>query len=95
MLFKNVMVPYDGSDHAIRALDTAAKLIADDPNAKIHVVNVIATSDFTPKYGNSNPFWHPYDSMDVRAGNQVSLTVREFLVYDEQGPGNDFRKILT
>lgn len=37
----------------------------------------------------------PYDSMDVEAGKQVSLTVREFLVYDEQGPGNDFRKILT
>ena len=37
----------------------------------------------------------PYDSMDVETGQQVSLTVREFLVYDEQGPGNDFRKILT
>ncbi len=37
----------------------------------------------------------PYDSMDVEAGKKVSLNVREFLVYDEQGPGNDFRKILT
>ena len=37
----------------------------------------------------------PYDSMDVETGKKVSLNVREFLVYDEQGPGNDFRKILT
>lgn len=64
MLFKNIMVPYDGSDHARRALDMAINLVADDAEAKINVVNVIATSDFSPKYGKGNPFWHPYDSMD-------------------------------
>ena len=82
MLFKNVMVPYDGSDHAIRALDTAAKLIADDPNAKIHVVNVIATSDFTPKYGNSNPFWHPYDSMDEASYARLITEAKDSAVAD-------------
>ena len=82
MLFKNVMVPYDGSDHAIRALDTAAKLIADDPNAKIHVVNVIATSDFTPKYGNSNPFWHPYDSMDEASYARLMVEAKESAIAD-------------
>lgn len=82
MLFKNVMVPYDGSDHAIRALDTAAKLIADDPNAKIHVVNVIATSDFTPKYGNSNPFWHPYDSMDEASYAKLITEAKDSAIAD-------------
>ena len=37
----------------------------------------------------------PYDSMGVQMGKNVSLNVRNFLVYPEQGPGNDFRKILT
>lgn len=37
----------------------------------------------------------PYEGTEVYAGKQVSLNVRSFLVYEEQGPGNDFRKILT
>ncbi len=37
----------------------------------------------------------PYDSMGVKKGKQVSLEVRDFLVFPEEGPGSDFRKILT
>ena len=35
----------------------------------------------------------PYDSMNVHAGKQVDLNVRDFLVYPDDG--GDFRKILT
>ena len=37
----------------------------------------------------------PYDSMGVKKGKKVSLEVRDFLVFPEEGPGSDFRKILT
>ena len=37
----------------------------------------------------------PIESMGVTSGKQVSLNVRSFLVYPEQEPGQDFRKILT
>ncbi|MEG0640100.1 MAG: ABC transporter ATP-binding protein [Clostridia bacterium] len=37
----------------------------------------------------------PYESEGICAGKQVTLEIRDFLVYPEQEPGNDFRKILT
>ena len=37
----------------------------------------------------------PFESLGVTSGKQVSLNVRSFLVYPEEGPGQDFRKILT
>ena len=37
----------------------------------------------------------PIESMGVTSGKQISLNVRNFLVYPEQEPGQDFRKILT
>ena len=37
----------------------------------------------------------PYESKGVEAGKKVCLNVRNFLVYPQQEPGHDFRKILT
>lgn len=82
MLFKNVLVPYDGSDHAQRALAMAADLVADAPDAQIRIVNVIATSDFSPKYGKGNPFWHPYDSMDEASYAKLIADAKESAIAD-------------
>lgn len=38
MIYKNVLVPYDKSTHATRALETALKLVADDPAAEVTVL---------------------------------------------------------
>lgn len=40
MLFKNVLVPYDESEHAAAALHLAIDLVGDDPEATIRVVTV-------------------------------------------------------
>lgn len=42
MGFKNILVPYDNSDHAKNALKEAMKLAGDDTEAIIHVVEVAA-----------------------------------------------------
>ena len=40
MVFKNVVVAYDGSDHALAAVTKAAELVKDDADAKLHLVFV-------------------------------------------------------
>lgn len=45
MIYKNVLVPYDKSEHAARALKTAIQLISDDPEAKLTVLFVADTTD--------------------------------------------------
>ena len=47
MLYKNVLVPFDDSDHARSALHTAIDLVGDDAAACIHVVMVVS-SDIMP-----------------------------------------------
>ena len=42
MGFKNILVPYDNSEHAQHALKEAIDLVSDDPEATIHVVDVAA-----------------------------------------------------
>lgn len=43
MFFKNILVPYDDSDHALSALHLAFDMAGEDPEATIHVVTVAAT----------------------------------------------------
>lgn len=40
MVFKNIVVAYDGSDHALAAVQKAAELVKDDADAKLHLVFV-------------------------------------------------------
>lgn len=40
MLYKKIVVPFDGSEPARGALAVAKKLIADDPAAELHVLSV-------------------------------------------------------
>ncbi|OUN88808.1 MULTISPECIES: universal stress protein [Enorma] len=41
MYFRNILVPYDESDHALSALHTALAMVGDEPDAKVHVVTII------------------------------------------------------
>lgn len=42
MFFKNVLVPYDESDHARSALHIAFGMVGDDPDATVHVISVVS-----------------------------------------------------
>ncbi|MCI8469716.1 MAG: universal stress protein [Eggerthellaceae bacterium] len=41
MLYKRILVPFDGSDPAKNALEVAKRLIADDPEAVLSVLSVV------------------------------------------------------
>ncbi len=41
MFFKNVLVPYDESEHALSALHIAFGMVGDDPEATVHVVTIV------------------------------------------------------
>ena len=43
-MFRHVMVPYDGSDHAKNALNYAKDLVAGDADAKLSVVHAVPSS---------------------------------------------------
>lgn len=43
MLYKKILVPFDGSDPAKNALEVAKKLIGDDPEATLYIIAVIAS----------------------------------------------------
>lgn len=45
MPYRNVLVPYDGSEYALHALHTAMELVAPDPRARLCVLTVIPPSD--------------------------------------------------
>ena len=48
MLFKNVLVPYDDSEHAKAALHLAIDLVGSDPDASIHVMMVVSNDIMPP-----------------------------------------------
>ena len=41
MLYKNIMVAYDGSEPSTEALVVAKDMLGDDPSATIHIVSII------------------------------------------------------
>ena len=41
MLYKTILVPFDGSQPAQNALEVAKKLIADDPKSTLHILSVV------------------------------------------------------
>ena len=56
MLFKNVLVPYDESEHAKSALHIALGMVGDDPTATVHVLAIVATGAFTSPTLTGNAF---------------------------------------
>ena len=47
-MFKNVLVPYDESEHARSALHLAVGMVGDDPEATVHVMTVVSTDIVPP-----------------------------------------------
>lgn len=48
MVFKNVLVPFDESEHAQAALRLAIDLVGDDPEAAIHIITVVSNDIMPP-----------------------------------------------
>lgn len=43
---KSILVPYDGSSHALNALKAAVEIARDIPDAHVHVVSIVVSSSF-------------------------------------------------
>lgn len=57
MKFTNILVPFDTSEHALRALEIAKGLAEEDPAIKLHVIDVMYVSEFPPAMGlDANPY---------------------------------------
>lgn len=70
MLFKNVLVPFDESDHARAALHMAIDMVGDDPAATIHVIMVVSSDIMPPSmlsapnaFGDTFMDYQNYDAM--------------------------------
>lgn len=46
MLYHNILIPYDKSDHARHAIEAALEIISDDPVAKATVLYVADTTEY-------------------------------------------------
>ena len=67
MLYKRILVPFDGSDHAFRALDAACDLLRDSPDSQMRVITIVPApavnvSKAVLRSGNSRP---PVALMDM------------------------------
>ena len=57
MQFGNILVPFDGSDHAQSALRVARGLVAGDASATLHVITVLPTATLAASYDSAgSPF---------------------------------------
>lgn len=62
MFFKNVMVPYDESEHAMSALHIALGMVGDDPTAEVHVVMIVAAGAIPTPSLMGGAFEDPFDN---------------------------------
>lgn len=62
MFFKNVMVPYDESEHAMSALHIALGMVGDDPAAEVHVVMIVAAGAIPTPSLMGGAFEDPFDN---------------------------------
>lgn len=60
MLFKNVLVPYDESEHARSALHVALGMVGDDGDARVHVVSVVSVGAVGAPSLSGGAFDDPY-----------------------------------
>ena len=51
MKFSNILVPFDKSEHAVRALGIAKGLAEEDPAIQLHVVGIVSLSEIPPTLG--------------------------------------------
>ena len=89
MDYKNILVPYDKSEHAKRALAAAIKLVHNEPESKVTVLTVVpqtvapTISESDPVLGSTPTF---IDYMDYENLYDDSLKkLRESMIEDIEG----------
>ena len=75
MFFKNILVPYDESDHAKSALHIALGLAGPYPEAKVHVMTVIPSSSLPDPTLLANALETPYAVVDPTSYERIMNSV--------------------
>ncbi|OUP11077.1 universal stress protein [Collinsella sp. An2] len=95
MLFKNVLVPYDESEHAISALHVALGMVGDDPDAEVHVVTVVSIGAVPGPSIDSDTFGDPLASTTPLEYDSVMGAILHRVRADMQGVINDAKDGAT
>ncbi len=87
MLFKNVLVPFDESDHARAALHMAIDMVGDDPAATIHVIMVVSSDIMPPSmlsapnaFGDTFMDYQNYDAMLTSIAKRTNQELHDSVV---------------
>lgn len=76
MLFRNVLVPFDESEHSESALHTAFSLVGDDAQARVHVVEVVSLSALPSPTFASASMEDPFSVMtEVDYGEMLGIII--------------------
>lgn len=87
MLFKNVLVPFDESDHARAALHMTIDMVGDDPAATIHVIMVVSSDIMPPSmlsapnaFGDTFMDYQNYDAMLTSIAKRTNQELHDSVV---------------
>ena len=89
MLFKNVLVPYDESEHAVSALHVALGMVGDDAEAQVHVVTVVSIGAIPGPSIDSDSFGDPLSSTTPLEYDSVMGALLHRVRADMEGMIND------
>ncbi|MBM6774224.1 universal stress protein [Olsenella profusa] len=84
MFFKNILVPYDESDHAKSALHVALGMAGQYPEAKVHVVTVIPSAALPNPTLLGEGFETPYAIADPSSYERIMDTAVKRAVADAE-----------
>lgn len=87
MLFKNVLVPFDESDHARAALHMTIDMVGDDSAATIHVIMVVSSDIMPPSmlsapnaFGDTFMDYQNYDAMLTSIAKRTNQELHDSVV---------------
>ena len=89
MLFKNVLVPYDESEHAVSALHVALGMVGDDAEAQVHVVTVVSIGAIPGPSIDSDSFGDPLSRTTPLEYDSVMGALLHRVRADMEGMIND------
>ena len=72
MMFANILVPFDKSKHALRALEVAKGFAADDAGVKLHVVDVYPVASTPLAMGVEASYAIDTEAVDKRVANALA-----------------------
>lgn len=91
MFFKNVLVPYDESEHARSALHIALGMVGEDADATIHLVTIVPTGALSTAALTGGGFDDPFAASDFAEYDSILGSILHRARSDMEGLIEDAR----